>query len=114
VLKDAPGEEIVWATTKVANGESWLDPQVTQTVLEAYRRVTVKPRPNREPIEHLTEREADVLRLVGRGANNAEIAAELHIGEATVKSHLGHVLTKLHLRDRAAAIVFAHEHGLVR
>jgi DNA-binding NarL/FixJ family response regulator len=114
VLKDAPGEEIVWATTKVANGESWLDPQVTQTVLEAYRRVTVKPRPNRERIEHLTEREADVLRLVGRGANNAEIAAELHIGEATVKSHLGHVLTKLDLRDRAAAIVFAHEHGLVR
>jgi DNA-binding NarL/FixJ family response regulator len=114
VLKDAPGEEIVWATTKVAGGESWLDPQVTPTVLEAYRRVANKPRLKRARIDQLTEREEDVLRLVGHGANNAEIALALHIGEATVKSHLGHVLTKLDLRDRAAAIVFAHEQGMVR
>ncbi len=113
VLKDAPGEEIVWATTKVAQGESWLDPQVTSQVLDAYRRIAGRRRTQRDRIGQLTEREEDVLRLVGSGANNAEIARALHIGEATVKSHLGHVLTKLDLRDRAAAIVFAHEHGLV-
>ncbi|MGH2604089.1 MAG: response regulator transcription factor, partial [Dehalococcoidia bacterium] len=64
-------------------------------------------------LQRLTRREGDVLRLVGRGATNAEVAAALCISEATVKSHLGHILTKLDLRDRAAAIVFAHSHGLV-
>jgi DNA-binding NarL/FixJ family response regulator len=112
ILKDAPGEEIVWATRKVANGESWLDPQVTPHVLEAYRQVAGRRSAQRTRIEQLTEREEDVLRLVASGANNAEIASALHIGEATVKSHLGHVLTKLGLRDRAAAIVFAYEQGL--
>ena len=64
-------------------------------------------------VEDLTEREEDVLRLVARGATNAEIAASLIIGEATVKSHVGHIFMKLGLRDRAAAIVFAFDHGLV-
>jgi DNA-binding NarL/FixJ family response regulator len=114
VLKDAPGEDIVRATTTVASGGAWLDPQVTGRVLAVFRR-TAPGRHGDGPARttRLTERERDVLRLVGRGATNAEIAAQLTIGEATVKSHLGHILTKLDLRDRAAAIVLAHTDGLV-
>ena len=111
VLKDAPGEDIVRATTTVANGGSWLDPQVTGRVLAAYRRLAPHL-PDRGVLDRLTPRERDVLSQVGRGATNAEAAAALHVSEATVKSHLGHVLVKLDLRDRAAAIVFAHRHGL--
>jgi DNA-binding NarL/FixJ family response regulator len=112
VLKDAPGEDIVRATTTVAQGGSWLDPQVTGRVLDTYRRIAASRTPNRAAVEQLTPRELDVLRHVGRGATNAETAAALHVSEATVKSHLGHVLTKLGLRDRAAAIVFANDNGL--
>lgn len=112
LLKDARGEDIVRATVTVAEGGAWLDPQVTATVLAAYRRVA-GPAQRREALAALTEREQDVLRSVAGGATNAEVAGALHISEATVKSHLGHILTKLGLRDRAAAIVFAHEHGLV-
>jgi DNA-binding NarL/FixJ family response regulator len=113
VLKDAPGEDIVRATTTVAGGGSWLDPQVVGRVLAAYRRVAGPATADRAALESLTPREHDVLRQVGLGATNAEAAAALHVSEATVKSHLGHVLTKLDLRDRAAAIVFAHRNSLV-
>jgi DNA-binding NarL/FixJ family response regulator len=112
VLKDAPGEDIVRATVTVARGDSWLDPQVAGRVIEAYRRVA-GPRRGRPGVGQLTRRERDVLRLVGRGGTNAEVAAELSVSEATVKSHLGSILTKLGLRDRAAAIVLAHDEGLV-
>ena len=111
VLKDAPGEDIVRATATVASGGSWLDPQVTGRVLAAYRRAAPRA-PDSGVLDLLTPRERDVLTEVGRGATNAEVAAALHVSEATVKSHLGHVLVKLGLRDRAAAIVFAHRHGL--
>jgi DNA-binding NarL/FixJ family response regulator len=117
VLKDARGEDIVRATTTVAAGGAWLDPQVTGRVLDAYRRtVAGPPGPAGEGalrLGLLTGREHDVLRLVGRGHTNAEVAAELFISEATVKSHLGRILTKLALRDRAAAIVLAHREGVV-
>ena len=112
LLKDAPGEEILRAVRLVADGDSWLDPRVAGRVLAAYR----ESRPaDVEPVDLsvLTPRELDVLRIVGRGATNQEVAGELHISEATAKTHLGHVLTKLDLRDRAAAIVFAHDHRLV-
>lgn len=109
VLKDAPGEDIVRATITVARGSSWLDPQVTGRVLAAYRRIRS---PDHTALAALTPRERDVLQQVGQGRTNAEAAAALHVSEATVKSHLGHVLTKLDLRDRAAAIVFAHTNGL--
>jgi DNA-binding NarL/FixJ family response regulator len=111
VLKDAPGEDIVRAVTTVAAGGSWLDPQVVGRVLATYRRVARPAGP--DGTEQLTSRELDVLRQVGTGATNAEVAAALHVSEATVKSHLGRVLSKLALRDRAAAIVFAHTHGMV-
>lgn len=111
VVKAAPGEDILRAIATVANGEAWIDPSVAGRVLAAYRQ-----RIPREAVDlsELTERELEVLRAVGRGRNNQEVAAELFISEATVKTHLGRVLTKLHLRDRSAAIVFAHDHGLVR
>jgi DNA-binding NarL/FixJ family response regulator len=113
VLKDARGEDIVRATVTVGGGDSWLDPQVTARVLDAYRRSARACGAEQAILDSLTQREHDVLRLVGQGATNAEVAQALFISEATVKSHLGHILTKLGLRDRAAAIVFAHNHGLV-
>jgi DNA-binding NarL/FixJ family response regulator len=112
-LKDAPGEELIMATAAVASGEAWLDPAVTAHVLATYRGSPAATAETGERVASLTPRELDVLRLVGRGASNTEIAAELFVSEVTVKSHIGHIFTKLDLRDRPAAIVFAFDHGLV-
>jgi DNA-binding NarL/FixJ family response regulator len=112
-LKDAPGEDILRSTRVVAEGGSWLDPAVTARVLTTYRAVAPADSDAAARVEQLTPRELDVLRMIGRGATNAEIADELCVSEATVKSHIGHIFTKLDLRDRAAAIVFAFDHGLV-
>lgn len=112
-LKDAPGEDILRSTRIVAEGGSWLDPAVTARVLTTYRAVAPTDGDDAARVEHLTPRELDVLRMIGRGASNTEIAEELFVSEATVKSHVGHIFTKLDLRDRAAAIVFAFDHGLV-
>lgn len=112
-LKDAPGEEIVRAVRTVASGEAWLDPGVTGRVLQTYRGTTSTSAESRASIDHLTPRELEVLQLIGRGQSNTEIATELFISEVTVKSHIGHIFTKLGLRDRAAAIVFAFDTGLV-
>jgi DNA-binding NarL/FixJ family response regulator len=113
ILKDARGEDIVRATETVADGGSWLDPQIAGHVLDAYRRTAGSKQGDTDAIGNLTPRERDVLREVGTGATNAEVAGALYISEATVKSHLGNILAKLELRDRAAAIVFAHQQGLV-
>jgi DNA-binding NarL/FixJ family response regulator len=112
-LKDAPGEELIRSTRVVAEGGAWLDPAVTARVLETYRSTSEFDGEARVRIEALTPRELDVLRMMGRGASNTEIAGDLFVSEATVKSHIGHIFTKLDLRDRAAAIVFAFDHGLV-
>jgi len=112
-LKDVPGEELIMAVAAVAAGESWLDPAVTARVLTAYRGSPTRAHDSDDRIARLTPRELDVLRLVGRGSSNAEIADELFVGEVTVKSHIGHIFTKLGLRDRAAAIVLAFDAGLV-
>ncbi len=109
VIKSAPGEDILRAVEAVAAGDSWIDPRVAARVLAAYRD---QPVHSRADTSVLTDRERDVLREVGRGLNNQEVARELFLGEATVKTHLGRILTKLSLRDRSAAIVFAHENGL--
>lgn len=111
-LKDAPAEELIRGVRAVASGEAWLDPAVTGRVLAAYRTVARPPVPAVAP-EELTPREAEVLRLIARGRSNTEIAAELVISELTVKTHVGHIFTKLGVRDRAAAIVYAYDHGLV-
>ena len=114
LLKDAPAEDLIRATRTVAEGGAWLDPAVTGRVLAAYRTGAPARAADSARLAALTPRELDVLRLVGRGATNQEIAAALFIGEPTVKSHIGHILDKLELRDRAAAIVFAFDHGLVQ
>ncbi|MQY04741.1 response regulator transcription factor [Actinomadura macrotermitis] len=109
VLKDAPGEEIVQAVRAVAAGKGWLDPAVTPQVLAAYRTV-LPPRPGPSP--GLSLREREVLALIGSGATNPEIAARLNIAEGTVKAHVGSIFTKLDLRDRAAAVIYALRHDL--
>lgn len=114
LLKDAPAEDLIRAARVVAEGGAWLDPAVTARVLAAYRASTPRSSNTTAGVSTLTPRELDVLRLIGRGATNQEIAEALVIGEATVKSHVGHILQKLDLRDRAAAIVFAFDHGLVQ
>jgi DNA-binding NarL/FixJ family response regulator len=112
-LKDAPGEDLIRSARAVAEGGAWLDPTITARVLSTYRSAT-PARPDAPDVDVLTEREQEVLALIGRGLSNPEIADELHISEVTVKSHVGHIFTKLDLRDRAAAIVYAFDHGVVQ
>ena len=116
LLKDAPAEDIIRAVRSVAAGDAWLDPAVTQRVLHAYRNGAAHGVPRRDArvLGELTERELEVLRLIGRGLSNTEIGGELHIGEGTVKTHISHIFDKLELRDRAAAIVLAFDTGLVQ
>lgn len=112
VLKDAPPEELAAAVRLIAAGEALLAPSVTRRVIEEFARVSREPGA-RTSLEDLTEREVEVLRLVARGLSNAEIAQELTIGETTVKTHVGNILMKLDIRDRAQAVVAAYESGLV-
>jgi DNA-binding NarL/FixJ family response regulator len=114
VLKDAPAEDIIRAVQAVAAGDAWLDPAVTQRVLATYRSSAPIRADAAQRASTLTAREVEVLRLIGRGASNQEIADELVISEATVKSHVGHILDKLDLRDRAAMVVFAFDNGIVQ
>lgn len=96
----------------VAAGQGFLDPAVTARILTAYRRTGAPTRPN-TALENVTPREIDVLTLIGKGRTNGEIAHELGISALTVKTHIGRIFTKLGLRDRASAIVFAYDHRLV-
>jgi DNA-binding NarL/FixJ family response regulator len=111
VLKDSSAEELIRAVRAVAKGDSYLDPAVTSRVLNTYRRAAANT-PRSEAVAQLTARELDVLTLIAKGDSNAEIAAALYISEVTVKSHIGHIFLKLNLRDRAAAIVYAYDHGI--
>ncbi len=111
VLKDSSAEELIRAVRAVARGDSYLDPAVTARVLTTYRKAA--PGPRGTGIGELTTRELDVLTLIGRGLSNAEIADQLCISGVTVKSHIGRIFGKLDLRDRAAAIVYAYDNGIV-
>jgi DNA-binding NarL/FixJ family response regulator len=113
LLKGVPAEDLQRAVRTIAEGGSWLDPAVTGRVLTTYRQGTPLPVPG-AAIEALTPREREVLALIGAGLSNTEIAERLTLGQGTVKTHVGHVFGKLALRDRAAAVVFAFDHGLVR
>jgi DNA-binding NarL/FixJ family response regulator len=110
LLKDSAAEDLVRGVRTVASGQAMLDPAVTARVLETFRSA---PEPTAAGSIPLTDREQEVLRLMGRGLSNSEIAATLVISEVTVKSHIGRIFTKLDLRDRAAAIVYAFDRGLV-
>ena len=113
VLKDSSAEDLIAAVRAVAAGGAWFDPSVAPRVLDRYRRIVAPATRDAARLDLLTDREHDVLRLMARGASNAEIAASLCVADATVKSHIGSIFTKLGVRDRAAAIVFAYDHGVV-
>jgi DNA-binding NarL/FixJ family response regulator len=113
VLKDSSAEDLIAAARAVAGGGAWFDPAVAARVLSQYRRLVAPAAREVARLDDLTEREHDVLRLMARGATNSEIAAELFVAEATVKTHVGSIFLKLGVRDRPAAIVFAYDHGVV-
>jgi DNA-binding NarL/FixJ family response regulator len=110
VLKDDPPEQLLAAIRTVAAGDALLSPAVTKRVIKQFTRAP-RPEPPKE-VEELTERELDVFRLISRGLSNAEIGEELFISEATVKTHVTHILQKLDLRDRVQAVVLAYQTGL--
>jgi DNA-binding NarL/FixJ family response regulator len=113
VLKDSPAEELIRAVRSVGSGNGYLDPAVTARVLSTYRNTAAAPAAPVVSLDELTPREKHVLTLIAKGHNNAEIADKLFISGLTVKTHIGRIFTKLGLRDRAAAIVFAYEHRIV-
>jgi DNA-binding NarL/FixJ family response regulator len=118
VLKGVPAQDLQRAVRVVADGGAWLDPAVTARVLAIYRSaIPPAARPDAESVragfDALTSREREVLVLIGHGRTNSEIASELFVSEGTVKTHINHLFTKLRLRDRAAAVVFAFDHDLV-
>ena len=114
MLKDAPPEELLDAIRVVAGGAALLAPAVTRAVVAEFARRSPVNDTDRSPrLEELTEREREVLLLLTRGRSNAEIAAELVVSDATVKTHVAHVLMKLGVRDRVQAVIFAYESGLV-
>ena len=115
LLKDVPPELLVDGIRAVHAGESLLAPSLTRRMIEAFldRPRTVVAQHDGGPISSLTAREREVLEFVARGLNNAEIASELFVTEATVKTHVGRVLMKLGVRDRVQAVIFAYECGLV-
>lgn len=125
LLKNSAPEQLIDAIRSVAGGHALLAPEVTTRVIAAMvgagagaRLTTAAPGPtplgSADQISRLTERELEVLTLMARGRSNAEIAKELFLGEATIKTHVSNCLAKLHLRDRVQAVVFAYEVGLIR
>jgi DNA-binding NarL/FixJ family response regulator len=111
LLKDLRPEELARAVRTVAAGETLLAEPVTRRLIEQFVR---RPKPDEKPeLAELTAREREVLELIARGASNAEIGAALFLSEATVKTHVTHVLRKLDLRDRIQAVIYAYDAGLV-
>jgi len=113
VLKDASTEDLIRATQVIASGGAWLDPAVTDKVLDHYRRMQPQRNEQLSDTDSLTTREREVLLLIAEGQTNLEIADQLNVSEATVKTHVSHIFSKLGARDRAAAIVYAYDHGIV-
>ena len=114
LLKDAPPDDLVQAVRVIGSGDALLAPSVTRRLIEEFGRGRPAPSPREDQrIRRLTERELEVLVLMARGLSNGEIADRLHLGEATVKTHVGRVLMKLDVRDRVQAVVLAYETGVV-
>ena len=114
LLKDASAGELAAAVRVVAAGDALLAPGVTRRLIAEFARLGGPRAASRKNLDDLTERETEVLALVARGLSNTEIATHLVVAEQTVKTHVSRVLMKLHLRDRAQAVVFAYETGLIR
>ncbi|MGW2625009.1 response regulator [Micromonospora taraxaci] len=115
LAKDVPAEELISAIRTVAGGDAVVAPRILRRLLDRF--AALLPDPAATPaaaLDALTDREREVLVQVARGLSNAEIAAVLSVSETTIKTHVGHVLTKLRLRDRVQAVVLAYESGLVR
>jgi DNA-binding NarL/FixJ family response regulator len=110
LLKDAPAEELLRAVRLISRGDAVLSPAVTRRVIEEF--AASRPSSRAEPSPDLTPRELEILRYLGRGLSNAEIAADLVLSESTVKTHVSRVLLKLGLRDRVQAVIYAYEYGL--
>ena len=113
LLKDAPAADLINAVRVVAAGDALLAPSVTRRLIEDFASRPRTDRAKPAALNTLTPRETDVLRLIARGQSNAEIADSLVVAEQTVKTHVGRILAKLDLRDRAQAVVFAYESGLI-
>ena len=113
LLKDAPAEHLLEAVRTVAAGEGLLDAAVTKAVVARFAALPEPDRELRAKLDELTPREREVLDLLARGRTNAEVAAELVVGEGTVKTHVARVLMKLGLRDRVQAVIFAYEAGVI-
>lgn len=114
LLKTAPAHRLINAVRTVASGEALLDPSVTRRLVERYVSQPAPSDTRPTALGRLTDREIEVLTQTARGLANSEIAAELHLSEATVKTYVGRILTKLDLRDRAQMVIAAYESGLVR
>ncbi len=114
LLKDAPAEELIEGVRTVARGEALLAPAVTRSVIEAFARLPTPRADLSRKLDELTARELDVLRLLAKGLSNPEIARDLFLSQTTVKTHVGHILMKLGLRDRVQAVVFAYEAALIQ
>ena len=117
LTKDAGADEIRQALQRVASGQASLDPAVQMHLVEAIATTATATTTDAKPVaelpDGLTPREAEVLGLIGAGSSNTEIAAQLFVSEATVKSHVNHMLPKIGARDRAQAVGYAYRHGLV-
>jgi DNA-binding NarL/FixJ family response regulator len=113
LLKDAPRHDLIAAVRAAAAGDALLAPSVTRLLIEAFARRPPATTPSPSRLASLTARERDTLLLLARGRSNAEIAGDLFVSEATVKTHIGHLLAKLGLRDRVQAVILAYETGMV-
>ncbi|WP_129837625.1 response regulator transcription factor [Streptomyces sp. RFCAC02] len=113
LLKDAPPADLIAAVRIVAAGDALLAPSVTRRLIEGFVRARPRALPDEPRLRGLTQRETEVLSLVARGRSNSEIAGALFVAEQTVKTHVSRIFDKLSLRDRAQAVVFAYESGLV-
>jgi DNA-binding NarL/FixJ family response regulator len=113
LLKDAPADDLIAAVKIVADGGALLAPTVTRRLIAEFA-TRSSPGPTDDRLDRLTDREIEVLTHVSRGLSNTEVAEALYVSEATVKTHVSHILTKLELRDRVQAVVFAYESGLTQ
>jgi DNA-binding NarL/FixJ family response regulator len=113
LLKDTEAAKLAEAIRVIAAGDAIVDPAVTRRLLDRFARLPSVPAAGAKPLQGLTDRETEVLRLVARGLSNAEIAAELVVTETTVKTHVHHLLTKLGARNRVQLVIYAYDAGLM-